>query len=79
MDFHTGTAVDAVWHFLLLVDPNEREAVRGKQRAMLARYMRAPPLDWDSVEVVEIERYAADLTELIERENAARAVDEERA
>jgi hypothetical protein len=74
---HTRSDFDASWHHHLAIGQNYEEYVRlrRKVRVYLARYMRESVFSWDSVEVVEMQDYFEELSELIKNENGPNRED----
>lgn len=66
----TDTLEAVLWQHLLIVDPEELRTHRERQKMNLARYGRQSLLQWENVEVLEIDRWHDRLKELIETENA---------
>lgn len=60
---------DAVWQHTTEQDPFELSKIRRKQKTYLARYMRVSPGYWDDVEVVELDNYVSEVSELLKLEN----------
>lgn len=70
LNFHTGTAADAIWQQLVRWDPDELLAAREEQKMALARYGRQDLHKWADVPVPEIRRWYMRLANLLERESA---------
>lgn len=60
-----------VWHHYVRIDAEEKEKARRRQKVVLARYLRQSVLQWDDVEVTEIDRYVQELDALLQRESDA--------
>lgn len=73
-----GSAVDAFWHHLIDVNPEERMKLRRHQIMVLARYARAPLLGWDDQDVQDLRSWYEELSELMGAESDAGRLIEDR-
>ena len=72
----SGTGLDAFWHHLLDLDPEELGRLRRHQIMALARYARAPLLGWDDVEVTELQAWYSELRDLLKAENESSRMED---
>jgi hypothetical protein len=66
---YTGHVTDAYWRLVVEIDIAEKEKWRRRQKMFLARYGRQSLLQWDDVEVAELDHYTDDLIELLKLES----------
>lgn len=69
--FTGNPIVDAAFQYLFSVEALDLERQHYRRKAFLARYGRQSVLQWDDVEVSEINRHVEALAELIKEENEA--------
>ncbi len=67
----TRTYYDAFWHLDIEIDAAEWLRFRAKQKVYLARYARQSLIQWDDVDVEEMQQYYDLLVEIIKGENDA--------
>lgn len=56
---------NATWHWQIPFDPDGIEKLRYEQKMQLARYARQPIAMWDDMEVIEMQRYHAELVKAL--------------
>lgn len=65
------------WYHHVTMDPVELRRSREMAKVILARYGKQSILQWDNVEVAQIQRYANRLVELIKSEHSTARVTED--
>lgn len=76
MVWHGGEGSDAYWTHHLEQDPGEMEKFRRHQIMALARYARAPLLEWGGVDVSELRAWYDELKELLQAEKKTNLEDQ---
>ena len=66
----TGSNWDAIWHFLLQIDPKEQEKAHARMIIQFARYARQSIEEVEAMELTEVKRYYRELVAVVEGENA---------
>lgn len=66
LDVYSGNAHDACWNRAISYDADLRH-LRRVQKMYLARYARQSLLQWDEVEVVEIQEWCETLSEMMSK------------
>lgn len=65
----SGTWLDAFWHLLVDLDPEERLRLRTKQKAYLARYGKQDWFAWEHRETTELDDACREINEIVTGEN----------
>lgn len=79
LSFFTDSAADAIWQFLIFVDikPEEFRENREMKKAALARYLRQSLLQWDDIEVTEINDWYDRMKILLDNESPVKSASED--
>lgn len=77
LTLYTGTIWDAVWHFVLDIDPNEQEELHERMIVQFARYARQDIETVEQMELSTLQRYYRRLVEVVKQENAYTRANEE--
>jgi hypothetical protein len=64
-----GGPADAVWQFLIDIDPTLRLKMRMRQKLYLARYGRVGIFDWEERELSELDAYFKALSDMLAEES----------
>ncbi len=66
------------WHLTIEIDPAGLEEKRVAQKSALARYGKQPWVQWDDVDLQELEAAYGGVVDLVRQENALSRANEDR-